>query len=235
MRVRRTLITLPIAALLVLPSGASAAYTGGATVPKTPQQVAAGGGASFVRAAPKPPAPKPPVAKRTPAKPPVGGALPGQGRRRVPSGAVGRPPRAGHRFPVAGPYGLGEEGSRFGAPRSGHTHQGQDIAAAEGTPVVAPFPGLVFAVRYQAAGAGHYVVLDGDGEDRDYVFMHLRAGSIPVREGQRVKGGARLGEVGNTGRSFGAHLHFEIWVGGGWFKGGHPIDPLPLLRAWASR
>ncbi len=235
MRVRRALITLPIAALLVLPSGASAAYTGGATVPKTPQQVAAGGGASFVRAAPKPPAPKPPVAKRTPVKPPVGGALPGQGRRRVPSGAVGRPPRADHRFPVAGPYGLGEQGSRFGAPRSGHTHQGQDIAAAEGTPVVAPFPGLVFAVRYQAAGAGHYVVLDGDGEDRDYVFMHLRAGSIPVREGQRVRGGARLGEVGNTGRSFGAHLHFEIWVGGGWFKGGHPIDPLPLLRAWASR
>lgn len=137
-----------------------------------------------------------------------------------------------HVFPIAGPFDYGGEDARFGAPRKGHSHQGQDLAAAEGTPVVAPRGGTVKAVQYQAAGAGHYVVVDGAGEDRDYVFMHLRSGSIPVREGQEVRTGQLIGEVGNTGRSFGAHLHFEIWVGRGWFSGGRPIDPLALLRRW---
>ena len=139
-----------------------------------------------------------------------------------------------HVFPVDGPYSLGGEDGRFGAPRRNHTHQGQDIPAARGTPVVAPYAGVVSWVRYQRAGAGHYVVLDAD-DDRDYVFMHLRRGSIPVAEGQRVLAGDQLGEVGNTGRSFGAHLHFEVWVGGWYAKRGEPVDPLPLLRAWATR
>ena len=38
--------------------------------------------------------------------------------------------------------------------------------------------------------------------------------------------------MGNTGRSFGAHLHFEIWTGGGWYTGGKAVDPLPFLQAW---
>jgi murein DD-endopeptidase MepM/ murein hydrolase activator NlpD len=138
-----------------------------------------------------------------------------------------------HTFPVAGAFSWGGEGARFGAPREGHRHQGQDLAAAEGTPVVAPRGGVVEAVQYQARGAGHYVVLDGEGEDYDYVFMHLRSGSIPVVVGQRVRTGQLIGEVGNTGASSGPHLHFEIWVGG-WFAGGEPIDPLPLLESWAS-
>ena len=136
-----------------------------------------------------------------------------------------------HRFPLAGPFTYGGADGRFGAARGDHIHRGQDVAAAEGTPVLAPRGGVVEAVQYQAAGAGHYVVLDGADEDLDYVFMHLRSGSIPVREGQRVRTGQRLGEVGNTGRSSGAHLHLELWTGG-WFSGGRPIDPLPLLRAW---
>jgi len=137
-----------------------------------------------------------------------------------------------HRFPLVGPFDYGGDGSRFGAPRRGHTHRGQDLAAAEGTPIVAPRGGLVEAVQYQDGGAGHYVVLNGEGEDRDYVFMHMRGGSVVVEEGQRVRTGQRIGEVGNTGRSFGAHLHFEVWVGGWYEDGGEPIDPLPLLRAW---
>jgi murein DD-endopeptidase MepM/ murein hydrolase activator NlpD len=137
-----------------------------------------------------------------------------------------------HRFPIAGPFSYGGAGSRFGAPRRGHTHQGQDLAASEGTPLVAPRGGVVKVVSYQAGGAGHYVVLHGEGEDRDYVFMHLRAGSTAVRQGQRVLTGQRIGQVGSTGESSGPHLHFEVWVGGGWYEGGHPIDPLPLLRQW---
>ena len=137
-----------------------------------------------------------------------------------------------HRFPVAGAFSWGNEGSRFGAGRSGHRHQGQDLAAAEGTPVVAPRGGTVKTVAYQASGAGHYVVLSAPSEGRDYVFMHLRTGSITVTRGQAVRTGQRIGQVGNTGRSFGAHLHFEIWTGGGWYTGGKPVDPWPYLKAW---
>jgi len=144
-------------------------------------------------------------------------------------------PAGDHVFPVRGPFTFGGDGGRFGAKRPGHIHQGQDVAAAEGTPLVSPYAGRVKAVRYQASGAGYYVVIDGSGEDRDYVFMHLKSGSTVVTEGQAVTAGQAIGQVGNTGVSDGAHLHFEIWTGRGWFTGGQPVDPLPYLRAWASR
>jgi murein DD-endopeptidase MepM/ murein hydrolase activator NlpD len=138
----------------------------------------------------------------------------------------------GHRFPLVGDFSYGGKDSLFGAPRHGHTHQGQDLSAAEGTPVVAPHGGVVEAVEYQARGAGYYVVVDGF-DNRDYVFMHLRKGSILVSKGQRVATGEQLAEVGNTGSSSGPHLHFEIWEGGGgWYDGGHPVDPLPYLKSW---
>jgi Peptidase family M23 len=157
----------------------------------------------------------------------------GRGLRRAPTASSTADVQVSHHaFPIAGAFDWGGEDSRFGAKRHGHSHQGQDLAAAEGTPVVAPRGGLVEAVQYQAAGAGHYVVLDADDEDHDYVFMHLRTGSIPVEEGDRVRTGQVIGEVGNTGSSTGPHLHFEIWVGG-WYTGGQPIDPLPLLQSWA--
>ena len=136
-----------------------------------------------------------------------------------------------HRFPIAGPFTYSGPDGRFGAPRPGHAHQGQDLIAAEGTPVVAPRRGRVKQVAYQAKGAGHYVIIDGAGERLDYAFFHLQADSIRVRPGQYVRTGARIARVGNTGRSFGAHLHFEIWRGP-WFGGGEAIDPLPLLRRW---
>jgi len=138
-----------------------------------------------------------------------------------------------YRFPLAGNFVFGDPGSRFGAPRSGHTHQGQDIAAPEGTQIRAVRGGIVKTVAYQAAGAGHYIVIDGAGERKDYVYMHLQTGSTRVREGQRVRTGAWIGNVGNTGASFGAHLHFEIWRGP-WWGGGEPIDPYPALRRWDS-
>lgn len=136
-----------------------------------------------------------------------------------------------HRFPIAGAFTYSGPDGRFGAPRTGHAHQGQDLIAAEGTPVVAPRRGRVKQVGYQAKGAGHYVVIDGAGERLDYAFFHLQASSIRVREGQYARTGARIARVGNTGRSFGAHLHFEIWRGP-WFGGGKAIDPLPFLRSW---
>jgi murein DD-endopeptidase MepM/ murein hydrolase activator NlpD len=137
-------------------------------------------------------------------------------------------------FPVQGAYGFGGADSRFGAARSGHTHQGQDIAAAEGTPVVSPRAGSVHWVAYQATGAGYYVVIRAD-DGRDFVFMHLQAGSTLVAKDQAVAAGQRIAAVGNTGESQGPHLHFEIWPGGWWASdASQPVDPLPQLQAWAG-
>ena len=137
-------------------------------------------------------------------------------------------------FPVAGPHvtSAAGAGGAFGAGRTGHVHEGHDIAAAAGTPVVAPVAGTVIAVDFQRRGAGFYVVLHGvDG--RDYFFCHFQRGSTAVAVNQSVAAGTVLGAVGSTGRSSGPHLHFEIWEGG--WQRGRPIDPLPQLRAWAGR
>ena len=137
-------------------------------------------------------------------------------------------------FPVQGSYSLGSDDSRFGAGRDGHTHEGHDIAAAEGVPVVAPLAGAVLFNDYQAGGAGRYVVLHADN-GWDMMFAHLRAGSATLDPGTRVAPGQAIGAVGSTGGSTGPHLHFELWPGG-WrhLKGTRPIDPLPQLRAWAG-
>ncbi len=137
-------------------------------------------------------------------------------------------------FPGRGPYSLGGSGARFGAGRTGHTHQGQDIVAAAGTPVVSPRAGFVAWRAFQKGGAGHYVVVSGD-DGRDYVFMHFQDGSVLVQKGQQVTAGQQLAAVGSTGSSTGPHLHFEIWPDG-WYatKASKPIDPLPDLLAWAG-
>jgi murein DD-endopeptidase MepM/ murein hydrolase activator NlpD len=138
-------------------------------------------------------------------------------------------------FPVQGPFNFGGELSKFGAGRPGHIHEGQDIAADEGTPVVTPVAGTVSWIAYQASGAGYYVVVNGvDG--RAYVFMHLQAASTLVTKGQALIAGQRIASVGSTGGSDGPHLHFEIWLNG-WraTKASAPIDPLPELLAWSSK
>ena len=134
-------------------------------------------------------------------------------------------------FPVQGPYTLGDP---FGAKRGDATHRGQDILAAEGTPVATPRGGIVTWRAYQAGGAGYYVVIDAD-DGRDFVFMHLQDGSISVDKGAAVTAGQVFARVGSTGRSTGPHLHFEIWPSG-WYSSdaSQPIDPLPDLQAWAT-
>ena len=136
-----------------------------------------------------------------------------------------------HRFPVGGKHSLGGADARFGAARPGHRHQGQDIMADEGTPVVAPRGGLIVWRAFQAKGAGYYLVLEGVGEPYAYVFMHLQRGSLQAKVGERVRTGQILGAVGSTGTASAPHLHFEIWRGR-WGRGGEPIDPLPYLLVW---
>jgi murein DD-endopeptidase MepM/ murein hydrolase activator NlpD len=143
------------------------------------------------------------------------------------------PPAAGV-FPIQGAYSFGGDDARFGAERDGHIHQGQDVTAAEGTPLVAPVAAFVYWVDVQRRGAGHYVVLRGvDGTD--YVFMHLKQGSITAVKGATLAAGQAFAQVGSTGASSGPHLHFEIWPNG-WYsaKESMPIDPLPQLQAWAA-
>src|SRR4051794_6553346 len=105
-----------------------------------------------------------------------------------------------HVFPLlGGAWSFGGADARFGAPRSGHTHQGQDVTAPSGTPIVAPAAGTITFVAYQASGAGYYVVMHEAGQNYWYVFMHLLAGSTAVRAGQEVTRGQLLGKVGATG------------------------------------
>jgi peptidase M23-like protein len=133
-------------------------------------------------------------------------------------------------FPVRGPHNYGGPEARFGAPRSGHTHQGQDVMAACGTKLVAARGGTVQYTGYQGA-AGNYIVIDQKGSGEDNAYMHLQAPS-PLATGDRVGTGQYIGNVGDTGDAQGCHLHFEVWSAPGWYEGGQPYDPLPLLKAW---
>ena len=89
-------------------------------------------------------------------------------------------------FPVRGAYSFGGKDARFGAGRGDHVHQGQDVTAAEGTPLVSPVSGTVYLRKVQPRGAGHYLVIRG-ADGTDYVFMHLVAGSELVDQGDPVK------------------------------------------------
>lgn len=135
-----------------------------------------------------------------------------------------------HVFPVRGRHDYGGAGARFGAGRAGHSHQGHDVFAACGTPMVAARGGRVQYSGYHSA-AGNYIVIDGGATGIDYAYMHMVAPS-PFREGDRVYTGQRVGEVGETGRASGCHLHFEMWGAPGWYEGGSPFNPLPALQSW---
>lgn len=133
-------------------------------------------------------------------------------------------------FPVRGNHSYRSSDSRFGAGRAGHRHQGQDVWAACGTPLVAARGGRV-RWRASQSAAGNYLVIDGAGTSLDTVYMHLTAPAL-VQKGQTVYTGQKIGYVGATGDAQGCHLHFEIWSGGWYQSGGHPIDPLGYLKAW---
>lgn len=136
----------------------------------------------------------------------------------------------GYAFPVLGKHEFELGAGRFGAPRSGHTHQGQDVGAACGTPLVAARGGQVQYAGYQSA-AGNYLVIDGRGTGFDFMYAHLAEPS-PLHTGETVRTGQPIGIVGDTGDATGCHLHFEMWTPPGWYEGGEPIDPLPYLEKW---
>lgn len=137
-----------------------------------------------------------------------------------------------HQFPLRGRHDYGGPGARFGAGRAGHSHQGQDVLARCGTPIAAARGGRVKLKGFHRA-AGNYIVIDGDGTDVDYAYMHLAEPS-PFESRDHVYTGQRIGAVGETGDARGCHLHIELWSAPGWYDGGRPFDPLPALQAWDS-
>lgn len=90
-------------------------------------------------------------------------------------------------------------------------HNGVDFGLPRGTPLVAPGPGVVAKVSYQANGAGNYLIIQHTSSFST-VYMHLTHAT--VRVGQRVNKGDRIAFSGNTGRSTGPHLHYETHVNG---------------------
>jgi len=165
----------------------------------------------------------------------AGGKLQKAGRYafRVYLAGIAGPPQpasfdfARDRFPILGPHVYGTGGAAFGGGRG---HQGQDVFAACGTPLVAAHAGTVKFNGFQGR-AGNYLVIDNDDMATDYGYMHLRDKAL-VAEGDHVATGQLVGYVGDTGDADGCHLHFEIWTAPGWYAGGHPIDPLPSLKSW---
>jgi peptidase M23-like protein len=130
-------------------------------------------------------------------------------------------------FPIAGPHTYGDP---FGAQRAGHVHQGQDVMAACGTPLVAVHAAKVKFVGRQSL-AGNYIVISSDDGTADYAYMHLRDKAL-VAKGDTVETGQTIGYVGRTGDATACHLHFELWPAPGWYTGGEAVDPAPSLKAW---
>ena len=127
-------------------------------------------------------------------------------------------------FPIRGAHDYGTEINRFGG---GRNHKGQDVFAKCGTPLVAALGGKVSMAKWQDR-AGNYAVITAD-DGTSQAYMHMRLPAV-VKQGQRVEAGQQIGEVGETGRASGCHLHFELWTAPGWYEGGEAIDPLPFLR-----
>ncbi|HEX4978869.1 MAG TPA: peptidoglycan DD-metalloendopeptidase family protein [Acidimicrobiales bacterium] len=134
---------------------------------------------------------------------------------------------AGFVFPVGGPHSYSDT---FGAPRMfgtsyAHLHQGTDIFAAHGTPLLACERGVLIKVGSDTLGGTKLWLVGASGTR--YYYAHLSAFAEGVTEGKVVRAGDVIGFVGNTGNAATtpAHLHFEVHP-----NGGPAVNPYPLLR-----
>ena len=121
-------------------------------------------------------------------------------------------------------------GSHFGEYGSwSRYHTGIDFRAAHGTPIRAVKSGVVLYAGNSGNWAGNHVAIKhGDG----MTTMSSHMSSMAVRAGQTVQAGQIIGRVGQTGRAFGAHLHFELYPAGVKYGDVYKaINPQPWLRA----
>jgi murein DD-endopeptidase MepM/ murein hydrolase activator NlpD len=134
-------------------------------------------------------------------------------------------PAGDYLFPVAGATTFSND---WMYPRAGgRRHEGIDLFAAYGTPIVAPADGSLFNVG--ANGLGGWRLWLRDRQGNTFYFAHLSAYSPAAVEGASVARGTVLGYVGDSGDAQGTppHLHFEIHPGGG-----GPVPPYPIVSAW---
>ncbi len=100
-------------------------------------------------------------------------------------------------------------------------HSGLDMGAPKGTPIRAALDGTVQFVRYKTTGYGYHLAIDHGG---GFITIYAHCSKILVTEGQMIKAGDIIAQVGSTGRSTGSHLHFEVRVNG---KNQNPRNYLP--------
>lgn len=136
--------------------------------------------------------------------------------------------KQGFAFPVRPPYSYTDS---YGAPRMEgtsyyHRHEGTDIFAVNGTPIIAAVDGIIENVGTASLG-GIKLWLRSPGDNWTYYYAHLSGYAGGIRNGLRVKKGDVLGYVGNTGNARGTppHLHFETHV-----PSGAATNPYPILR-----
>ncbi|MFD0590691.1 murein hydrolase activator EnvC family protein [Paenibacillus sp. GCM10027627] len=103
-----------------------------------------------------------------------------------------------------------------------HTHTGMDFAAPQGTAIYAAEAGVVITSR-STSGYGNCIIID-HGNGLWTLYAHIRVGGLLVEEGETVKKGQKIAEVGNTGNSTGPHLHFEVR------KNEVPVNPSGYLK-----
>jgi murein DD-endopeptidase MepM/ murein hydrolase activator NlpD len=132
-------------------------------------------------------------------------------------------------FPVAGEATYADD---WHAPRSSpepHVHEGADVFAAKGTPVVAAADGVVSTQAGTAVGGNALRLTEADGTF--YYYAHLDRFAVGLEDGGPVEKGDIIGFVGATGNAEGGspHLHFEIHP-----RGGEAVPPVPYLDRWLS-
>jgi len=109
-------------------------------------------------------------------------------------------------------------------------HPGIDIASSEGTPVMAAADGVVFRA-YHSSSYGNTVMVSHKINGQLFTTVYAHLNSYHVSAGERVSKGQDIGGMGNTGESFGSHLHFELYDGQ-WNPPPHngAVDPMKFIK-----
>src|SRR5690606_3040446 len=130
-------------------------------------------------------------------------------------------------LPSTGRFTSGFGGRDIGA--GAESHLGMDIANSPGTPIVAAASGMV-SYAGNMGGYGNVVILTHSINGQTHATVYGHMSSINVSVGQSVGQGQQVGGMGNTGRSTGTHLHFEIHVGPWNGARSNAVNPAPYVR-----
>ena len=133
--------------------------------------------------------------------------------------------------PIQWPFAVGVPISYGFGMRDGTMHEGADFTPGEGSPIQAIADGVVRESTDSGGAFGVHIVIDHviDGVLVSSSYSHMLYGSRQVQVGDHVTVGTIIGHTGNTGRSYGAHTHFEILA-----NGTTPVDPISWLREHAG-